>query len=56
MKLTSRDITFYQMKTWMHIMNPPIQLLNDYGLQMHGKEALDILAGAGCEVDYETTE
>lgn len=30
-----------------------LQLLEDYGLQMHGKEALDILAGAGCEVDYE---
>ena len=31
-----------------------LQLMEDYGLQMHGKEALDILAGAGCEVDYET--
>ena len=30
-----------------------LQLMEDYGLQMHGKEALDILAGAGCEVDYE---
>ena len=30
-----------------------LQLMEDYGLQMHGKEALDISAGAGCEVDYE---
>lgn len=31
-----------------------LQLMEEYGLQIHGKEALDILAGAGCEVDYDT--
>ena len=30
-----------------------LELMHDYGVQMHGKEALDVLAGAGCEVDYE---
>ncbi len=30
-----------------------LQLMEEYGVQMHGKEALDIRAGAGCDVDYE---
>ena len=30
-----------------------LDLMHDYGVQMHGKEALEILEGAGCEVDYE---
>ena len=30
-----------------------LELMEDYGLQIHGKDALDIYAGAGCEVDYE---
>ena len=29
-----------------------LDLMSTYGIQMHGKEALDILEGAGCEVDY----
>ena len=29
-----------------------LDLMSTYGVQMHGKEALDVLAGAGCEVDY----
>lgn len=28
-----------------------LDLMGDYGLQIHGKEALDILEGAGCTVD-----
>jgi len=31
-----------------------LQLMEEYGVQIHGKRALDILAEAGCEVDYET--
>jgi trimethylamine--corrinoid protein Co-methyltransferase len=31
-----------------------LQLLEDYGLQMHGSQAHDILEGAGCTVDRET--
>ncbi len=28
-----------------------LELMEDYGLQIHGDEALDILEGAGCQVD-----
>lgn len=31
-----------------------LELMEDFGLQMHGEEALEILSGAGCEVDKET--
>ena len=30
-----------------------LELMEDFGVQMHGKEALEILEGAGCTVDYE---
>ena len=30
-----------------------MDLMEDYGLQIHGKEALEIYEGAGCEVGYE---
>ncbi len=28
-----------------------LELMGDFGLQMHGEEALDILSAAGCDVD-----
>lgn len=31
-----------------------LELMEDFGVQIHGKEALEIYAGAGCDVDMET--
>ena len=31
-----------------------LELMGDYGLQIHGKDAHDILGAAGCDVDRET--
>jgi trimethylamine--corrinoid protein Co-methyltransferase len=31
-----------------------LELMSEYGLQMHGREALEILSAAGCDVDFET--
>ncbi len=31
-----------------------LDLMGDYGLQIHGKDAHDILSAAGCDVDRET--
>ena len=36
------------------IHDSTLELMEEYGLQMHGEEALSILEGAGCEVDRTT--
>ena len=31
-----------------------LELMEDFGLQIHGDEALEVYSAAGCEVDKET--
>ena len=33
-----------------------VELMGDYGLRIHGEEALEILEGAGCEIDKKTSQ
>ena len=33
-----------------------LELMGDYGLRIHGEEALEILEGAGCEIDRESSQ
>ena len=51
-----KDITGYHVfsnEDLDQIHEATLTLMEEYGLQMHGREALEVLEGAGCEVDYE---
>ena len=39
------------MMIWMRLHEATLDLMENYGLQIHGKEALEIYSAAGCEVD-----